>query len=67
MVVGTDALGSEGVAKGKERAEHGPEEKRMVPNKKAWYEAKNTLFDDERVWKTMEEIEKQEGSMVARS
>ena len=30
----------------------------MGPNEKGWLEAKNTFFDDERVRKTMEEIEK---------
>ena len=66
-VVDPAAVGFRGVAKGKERAEHGPAEGRMGPNERAWYEAKNTFFDDERVWKTMEEIEKQEGPMGAHS
>ena len=36
-----------GVGKGKDRAEHGPAERRMGPNEKGWLEAKNTFFDDE--------------------
>ena len=55
------------VGKGKDRAEHGPEERRMGPNVKGWLEAKNTFFDDERVQKTMEEIEKSVGPSGARS
>ena len=56
-----------GVGKGKDRAEHGPAERRMGPNEKGWLEAKNTVFDDERVQKTMEEIEKSVGPSGARS
>ena len=52
------SVGREGAAKGKERGEHGPVEKRMEPNDTGWLEAKNTFFDDERIRKTMEEIEK---------
>ena len=48
----------EGAVKGKERGEHGLEEKRMGPNDRGWLEAKNTFFDDERRRKTMEEIGK---------
>ena len=50
-----------GVGKGKDRAEHGPAERRMGPNEKGWLEARNTFFDDEKVQKTMEEIEKSVG------
>ena len=56
-----------GVDKGKDRAEHGPAERRMGPNKKGWLEAKNIFFDDERVRKTMEEIGKLVGPLGARS
>ena len=56
-----------GVGKGKDRAEHGPVERRMGPNEKGWLEARNTFFDDECVQKTMEEIEKSVGPSVARS
>ena len=56
-----------GVGKGKDRAEHGPAERRMGPNEKGWLEARNTFFDDERVQKTMEEIEKSVGPSGARS
>ena len=56
-----------GVGKGKDRAEHGPAERRMGPNEKGWLEAKDTFFDDERVQKTMEEIEKSVGPSGARS
>ena len=56
-----------GVGKGKDRAEHGPAERRMGPNERGWLEAKNTFFDDERVQKTMEEIERSAGHMGARS
>ena len=52
---------------GKDRAEHAPAERHMGPNEKGWLEAKNTFFDDERVWKTMEEIEKSVGPSCARS
>ena len=55
------------VGKGKDRAEHGPAERRMGPNEKGWLEAKDTFFDDERVQKTMEEIEKSVGPSGARS
>ena len=61
----TDALLR--VGKGKDRAEHGPAEQRMGPNEKGWVEAKNTFCDDERVHKTMEEIEKSVGPSDARS
>ena len=61
------SVGREGAVKGKERGEHGPEEKRMRPNKRWWLEAKNTFFDDERILKTMEEIEKSGGPSGARS
>ena len=57
----------DGVGKGKDRAEHGPSEWRMGPNEKGWLDAKNIFFDDERVWKTMEEIEKSVGPSGARS
>ena len=56
-----------GVGKGKDRAEHGPAERRMGPNEKGWLEARNTFFDDERVQKTMEETEKSVGPSGARS
>ena len=39
----------------------------MGPNEKGWLEAKMTFFDDERVQKTMEEIEKSVGPSGARS
>ena len=55
------------VGKGKDRAEHGPAERRMGPNEKGWLEARNALFDDERVQETMEEIEKSVGPSGARS
>ena len=64
-VTATDAL--LGVGQGIDRAEHGPAERRMGPNDKGWLEAKNTFFDDERVQKTMEEIEKSVGPSGARS
>ena len=56
-----------GMGKGKDRAEHGPAERRMGPNEKGWLEARNTFFDDERVQKTMEEIEKSVSPSSARS
>ena len=56
-----------GVGKGKDRAEHGPAERHMGPNERGWLEAKNTFFDDERVQKTMEEIERSAGPTGARS
>ena len=56
-----------GVGKGKDRVEHGPAEQRMGPNERGWLEAKNTFFDDERVQKTMEEIEKSVCPLGARS
>ena len=56
-----------GVGKGKDRAEHGPAERRMGPNERGWLEAKDTFFDDERVRKSMEEIEKSVGPSGARS
>ena len=39
----------------------------MGLNERGWLEAKNTFFDDERVLKTMEEIEKSGGPSGARS
>ena len=56
-----------GVGKGRDRAEHGPAKQRMGPNERGWLEAKNTFFDDERVQKTMEEIEKSVGPSGAQS
>ena len=56
-----------GVGKGKDRAEHGPVERRMGPNEKRWLEAKNTLSSDEVTRETMEEIEKSVGPSGARS
>ena len=56
-----------GVGKGKDRAEHGPAERRMGPNEKGWLEARSTFFDYEGVQKTMEEIEKSVGPSGARS
>ena len=56
-----------GVGKGKDRAEHGPAERRMGPNEKGWLEARDTFFDHERVQKTMEEIEKSVGPSGVRS
>ena len=56
-----------GVGKGKDRAEHGLAEQRMGPNERGWLEAKNTFFNDERVQKTMEEIERSAGPPGARS
>ena len=56
-----------GVGKGKDRAEHGPAERRMGPNEKGWLEAKDTFFDDERVQRTMAEIEMSVGPSGARS
>ena len=64
-VTATDA--PVGVGKGKDRAEHGPAEWWMGPNERGWLEAKDTFFDDERVKKTMEEIEKLVGPSGARS
>ena len=55
----------EGAVKGKERAEHGPKKKRMGPNARGWLEAKNTFFDDQRIRKMMEEIEKTGGPLGA--
>ena len=55
-----------GVGKGKDRAEHGPGERRMGPNEQGWLEAEDTFFDDARVQKTMEEIEKSVGPSGAR-
>ena len=54
-------------AKGKDWAKHGPVAQRMEPNERGWLEAKDTFFDDERVWKTKEEIEEAEGPSGARS
>ena len=56
-----------GVGKGKDRAEHGPAERRMGPNERGWLVAKNTFFNDEKVQKTMEEIERSVGPTGARS
>ena len=56
-----------GVGKVKDRADHGPAEQRMGPNERGWLEARNTFFDDERVQKTMEEIERSAGPSGARS
>ena len=56
-----------GVGKGKNRAEHGPAEQHMGPNEKGWLEAESTFFDNRRVQKTMEEIEKSVGPSSARS
>ena len=50
-----------GVGKGKDRVEHGSAEQRIGPNERGWLEARNTFFDDERVQKTMDEIEKSVG------
>ena len=61
------SVGREGAVKGKERGEHGPEEKRIGPNERGWLEAKNTFFDDEGIRKKMEEIEKTGGPSGARS
>ena len=58
---------SVGMEKGKDRVDHGPAERRLGPNEKGWLEAKDTFFDDERVRKTMEEIEKSVGPSGARS
>ena len=66
-VTANDSPDGVGVGKGKDRAEHGPAERRMGPNEKGWLEAKNTLFDNERVRRTMEEIEKSVGPSGARS
>ena len=55
------------VGKGKDRAEHGPAKQRMGPNERGWLGAKNTFVDDERVQKTMEEIEKSVGPSGAQS
>ena len=62
------AVGSSvGMGKGKNRVEHGPEERRLGPNENGWLEAKNTFFDDEKVQKTIEEIERSVGPSGARS
>ena len=61
------SVGREGAVKGTERGEHGLEEKRMGPNERGWLEAKNTFFDDGRIRKTMQEIEKSGGPSGARS
>ena len=50
-----------GVGKAKDRAEHGSAEQRMGPNERGWLEARNTFFDDERVQRTMDEIEESVG------
>ena len=39
----------------------------MGPNEQGWLEAKNTFFNDKRVWKTMEEVERAVGSSGERS
>ena len=39
----------------------------MGPNEQGWLEAKNTFFDDERVCKTMEEVERAVGPSGERS
>ena len=62
-VAATDA--PPGVGKGKDRAQHGPAERRMGPNEKGWLEARNACFDDQRVQETMEEIEKSVGPSSA--
>ena len=64
-VMANDSPG--GVGKGKDRAEHGPAERRMGPNEKGWLEARSIFFDDERIRRTMEEIEKSVGPSGARS
>ena len=56
-----------GVGKGNDRIEHGPVEQRMGPNERGWLEAKDTFFDEERVQKAMEEIERSAGPPGARS
>ena len=56
-----------GVGKGNDRVEHGPVEQRMGPNERGWLEAKDTFFDEERVQKAMEEIERSAGPPGARS
>ena len=56
-----------GVGKGKDQAEHGLAERRMGPHDERWLEAKSTFFDDERVRKRMEEIEKSVGPSGAQS
>ena len=61
------SVGQEGAVTGKERGEHGPEEKRMGPNERGWLEAQNRCFDDERIRKTMEKIDKTGGPSGARS
>lgn len=55
------------VGKGKDRVEHGPAERRMGPNVKRWMEPNSAVFDDERVLKTMGEIEQLVGPSGARS
>ena len=39
----------------------------MGPNEQGCLQAKNTFFDDERVWKTMEEVERAIGPSGERS
>ena len=39
----------------------------MGPNERGWLEARNAFFDDERVQRTMEEIERSAGPPGARS
>ena len=63
----TSAEAPTDVGKGKDRVEHGPVERRMGPNEKRWMEAKSAVFDDERVLKTMGEIEQMVGPSGARS
>ena len=53
--------------KRQDQVEYGPAERRMGPNERGCLEAKDTFFDDKRVWKTMEEIEKAGGPLGARS
>ena len=47
------------------RVRYGPVERRIGPNEKGWLEPKNTFFDDETVWKTMEEVEQAMGPLGA--
>ena len=61
------SVGREGAVKGRERGQHGLEERRMGPNERRWQEAKNTFFDDDRIPKTMEEIETSGGPSGART
>ena len=63
---GLDVQATRGI-KDKGRADQGPEERRIEPSESGWLEAKNTFFDDERVWKTMEEVERTVGPSGVRS